>query len=134
MTILNKVLTVVCLVMLICLMWLFNAHRHLKDDNKRLKRDNIQQSEVIARQSLQFNRFNLIATTAHRYGIQTDAKAQEKIIEYRTLLQKASVCDGVVPQPVADGLLEYVNQIRADAMRSDTGHVNEPGHPTTPPR
>lgn len=131
---LNKVLTVVCLVMLTCLVWLFSVHSHLKDDNKQLKSDNARQSAIIARQSFEFSRFNQIATTAHRYGIQADAKAQEKIIEYRTLLKKESVCDGFVPQPVADGLLEYTSEIRARAMRTDTRHVNEPRNTTLTPR
>lgn len=99
----------------------------------QLKSDNAQQSVIIAKQSFEFNRLNQIATTAHRYGIQADAKAQEKIIEYRTLLKKESVCDGFVPQLVADGLFEYTNEIRDRAMRTDTRHVNEPSHtPITP--
>ena len=133
MTILNKVLMFVCLVMLICLVWLFNVHSHLKDDNKQLKSDNAQQSAIIAKQSFEFNRFNQIATTAHRYGIQADANAQEKIIEYKTILKKESVCDGFVPQPVADGLLEYTNEIRDRAMRTDTQYVNEPRNTTLTP-
>lgn len=119
--------------MTVYLVLLFNAQRHLKDDNKQLKYDNAQQSTIIARQSLEFNRFNRIAIIAHQYGIQADAKVQEKVIEYRTILKKESVCDGFVPQPVADGLLEYANEIRERAMRTDTRHVNESSNTTITP-
>ncbi|WP_336195605.1 hypothetical protein [Hafnia paralvei] len=44
------------------------------------------QASIIARQSLQFNRFNQIASAAGQYGVTVQAKAQEKEIEYRKIM------------------------------------------------
>lgn len=107
--------------------WVVTVHddnKLLKKDNDRLQIDNVRQSEVIAKQALQFNSFNLIATSAHRNGIQVDAKAQEKVIEYKTILQKEFYCDALVPQPVADGLFEYTNELRSRAMRTNSSNAD----------
>lgn len=107
--------------------WVVTVHddnKLLKKDNDRLQVDNVRQSEVIAKQSLQFNSFNLIATSAHRNGIQVDAKAQEKVIEYKTILQKEFYCDALVPQHVADGLFEYTNELRSRAMRANSSNAD----------
>ncbi|TOP23737.1 hypothetical protein CGH19_24520, partial [Vibrio parahaemolyticus] len=58
------------------------------ESNSLLKDDNFKKSKIIATQSLQFNRFNQIATSAYRYGIQAEVKSQERVIEYRTILKK----------------------------------------------
>lgn len=92
------------------------------ENNSLLKADNINKSKVIATQSLQFNRFNQIATTAYRYGIQAEAKSQEKVIEYREILQKELTCDLPVPQPIADGLLGYTYELRS--MYADPQNTN----------
>lgn len=92
------------------------------ESNSLLKADNINKSKVIATQSLQFNRFNQIATTAYRYGIQAEAKSQEKVIEYREILKKEFTCDLPVPQPIADGVLKYTHELRA--MYSDPQNTN----------
>ncbi|ATG17192.1 MULTISPECIES: hypothetical protein [Providencia] len=114
--------------MLVAVSWLaltlYDNNTAVKSDNDKLKQDNIKQSAVIARQSFQFNRFNQIATTAYRNGIQADAKAQEKIIEYKTILKAESSCDSLVPQLVTDGLFEYTNELRERAMRSNSIDVN----------
>ena len=92
------------------------------ESNSLLKADNINKSNVIATQSLQFNRFNQMATTAYRYGIQAEAKSQEKVIEYREILKKELTCDLPVPQPIADGLLKYTHELRA--MYADPQNTN----------
>lgn len=83
------------------------------ESNSLLKADNINKSKVIATQSLQFNRFNQMATTAYRYGIQAEAKSQEKVIEYREILKKEFTCDLPVPKPISDGVLKYTHELRA---------------------
>ncbi|HHR5877994.1 TPA: hypothetical protein ACS7W8_001461 [Providencia alcalifaciens] len=98
--------------------WAVTEH----ESNSLLKADNINKSKVIASQSLQFNRFNQIATTAYRYGIQAEAKSQEKVIEYREILKKELTCDLPVPQPIADGVLKYTHELRA--MYSDPQNTN----------
>lgn len=89
--------------------WAVSEH----ENNALLKVDNSNKSKIIATQSLQFNRFNQIATTAYRHGIQTEAKSQEKVIEYREILKKEFTCDLPMPQPIADGLLKYTYELRA---------------------
>ena len=98
--------------------WAVTEH----ESNSLLKADNINKSKVIATQSLQFNRFNQMATTAYRYGIQAEAKSQEKVIEYREILKKELTCDLPVPQPIADGLLKYTHELRA--MYADPQNTN----------
>lgn len=107
--------------------WIVAEHDtriEVQKENKQLRQDNNSLSEIISMQSLQFNRFNQIASVAYRNGIQADTKAQEKIIEYRTILKKESVCDPLVPQHIANGLYEYTNELRFSAMHADTSNIN----------
>ncbi|MGO2335960.1 hypothetical protein [Providencia sp.] len=92
------------------------------ESNSLLKVDNSNKSKIIASQSLQFNRFNQIATSAYRYGIQAEVKSQERVIEYRTILKKEPTCDLLVPQPIADRLLKYTYELRS--MYADTQNTN----------
>ncbi|QXX82790.1 MULTISPECIES: hypothetical protein [unclassified Providencia] len=46
--------------------------------NSLQKVDDSNKSKIITIESLQFNRFNQIVTTAYRYGIEVEAKSQEK--------------------------------------------------------
>ncbi|MEQ4674008.1 hypothetical protein ABN063_05535 [Providencia vermicola] len=98
------------------------------ESNSLLKDENFKKSKIIATQSLQFNRFNQIATIAYRHGIQTEAKSQEKVIEYREILKKELTCDLPVPQPIADGLLKYTYELRS--MYADPQNTN--GTSTSP--
>ncbi|MEQ5149164.1 hypothetical protein ABN250_15310 [Providencia stuartii] len=107
--------------------WIVTEHDtrvKAQNENKQLRQDNNNLSEIISKQSLQFNQFNQIASVAHRNSIQVDTKAQEKVIEYKTILQKEFYCDALVPQPVADGLFEYTNELRSRAMRANSSHAN----------
>ncbi|MEX6250058.1 MULTISPECIES: hypothetical protein [Providencia] len=92
------------------------------ESNSLLKDDNFKKSKIIATQSLQFNRFNQIATSAYRYGIQAEVKSQERVIEYRTILKKEPTCDLLVPQSIANRLLKYTDNLRS--MYTDTGNIN----------
>ncbi|QQE91669.1 hypothetical protein JFB93_11680 [Providencia rettgeri] len=108
--------------------WAVTEH----ESNSLLKDDNFKKSKIIATQSLQFNRFNQIATTAYRYGIQTEVKSQEKVIEYREILKKELTCDLPVPQPIADGLLRYTYELRS--MYADPQNANRTSASTTTTR
>ncbi|AXH61170.1 hypothetical protein [Providencia huaxiensis] len=105
--------------------WAVSEH----ENNALLKVDNSNKSKIIASQSLQFSRFNQIATTAYRHGIQTEAKSQEKVIEYRETLKKELTCDLPVPQPIADGLLKYTYELRS--MYADPQNTNRTSASTT---
>ncbi|MBI6192214.1 hypothetical protein [Providencia rettgeri] len=99
------------------------------ESNSLLKDDNFKKSKIIATQSLQFNRFNQMATTAYRYGIQAEVKSQERVIEYRTILKKEPTCDLLVPQSIADRLLKYTYELRS--MYADPQNVNRTSASTT---
>ncbi|MGS8101299.1 hypothetical protein [Providencia sp. PROV_01] len=102
------------------------------ENNSLLKDDNIKKSRVIAKQSLEFNRFNQIATSAYRYGIQAEVKSQERVIEYRTILKKEPTCDLPVPQSIANRLLKYTDNLRS--MYTDTGNINSASISTVTPQ
>ncbi len=102
------------------------------ESNSLLKVDNSNKSKIIATQSLQFNRFNQIATSAYRYGIQAEVKSQERVIEYRTILKKEPTCDLLVPQSIADRLLNYTDSLRS--MYTDTGNAHTTSASSATPR
>ncbi|AMH18678.1 hypothetical protein AL518_12045 [Hafnia paralvei] len=89
------------------------------------------QSSIIAGQSLQFNRFNQIAAAAGQYGVTAQAKAQEKEIEYRRIIEKEPTCDLLIPADIASGLLEYTYRLRATALHANTSGVNSDGSTAT---
>lgn len=91
------------------------------------------QSSIIAGQSLQFNRFNQIAAAAGQYGVTVQAKAQEKEIEYRRIIEKEPTCDLLIPTDIASGLLGYTHRLRATALHVDTGNINSDGSATVAP-
>lgn len=100
--------------------------------NQQLQRDNDQQGAVIATQAFQFNRFNEIAARQQQYAVTLTSKAQEKEIEYRTILKTEPTCTLPVPAAVAGRLLEYANSLRASAMHSDPGIADGSGSRTAP--
>lgn len=89
--------------------------------NQQLQRDNDQQGAVIATQAFQFNRFNEIADRQQQYAVTLTGKAQEKEIEYRTILKSEPTCALPVPAAIAGRLLDYTNRLRASAMHADPG-------------
>lgn len=117
--------------------WVVSVHddnKLLKKDNDRLRIDNDKQSELIAKQSFEFNRINQITGTAYRNGIVSKAESQEKIIEYRTILKKEPTCDLVIPQSFTDGVLYDTYRLRASALSGDPKRINAAGVGFTSPR
>lgn len=98
---------------------------------ERLQREVDGQSSIIAGQSLQFNRFNQIAAATGQYGVTVQAKAQEKEIEYRRIIEKEPTCDLLIPADIASGLLEYTYRLRATALHITTGGANSDGSAAT---
>ena len=92
----------------------------IESDNKVLRNDNTLQGQVIATQSLNFNRFNQAAEHANRLNSMIDASTEETVIEYREILRREKTCDLPVPADVAGGVLEYAHRLRASAMHTDT--------------
>ncbi|WP_322957942.1 hypothetical protein [Providencia huashanensis] len=127
MSTLTKLLAGVCVILVAWLGWVIRDYGNLKDDytslkknNAQLEGDNKQQAKVIATQSLEFNRFNQIATTAYRYGVSIDANSENRVIEYRKILQKEPTCHLYIPDYIGDRLYNYTKGLRSSAMHSDT--------------
>lgn len=101
--------------------------------NQHLQRDNDQQGAVIATQAFQFNRFNEIAARQQQYAVTLTGKAQEKEIEYRTILKSEPTCALAVPAAIAGRLLDYTNRLRTSAMHAYPGLVDEANAGTAAP-
>lgn len=100
---------------------------------ERLQEEVDGQASIIAGQSLQFNRFNQIASAAGQYGVAVQAKAQEKEIEYRKIIEKEPTCDLLIPADIASGLLGYTYRLRATALHANTGNINSDGGTSVAP-
>nr|WP_282561456.1 hypothetical protein [Providencia rettgeri] len=110
--------------------WVVTVHDNnklLEKENERLQKDNTNQSKIIASQSFEFNRINQLTSTAYRNGLLSEAKSQEKVIEYRTILKKEPTCDLVVPQFVTDGLLNYTYRLRASTLYGNPERIDAAG-------
>ncbi|MDD9340184.1 MAG: hypothetical protein PV362_11170 [Providencia heimbachae] len=121
---LTKALMAACAILIVWLGWVVRDYGNLKEDYSQLQKDNAQQVQIIATQSLEFNRFNQISNIAYRYGIQAETKSQEKVIEYRTILKRENVCDMAIPDDISDGVLGYAEKLRSSTMHTDTIKLN----------
>lgn len=97
----------------------------IQSNNDVLRSDNALQSQVIATQALNFNRFNQVAEQANRLNSLIDTSTEETVIEYREILRREKTCDLPVPADIAGGLLEYAYRLRASAMHADSLRVDE---------
>lgn len=89
------------------------------------------QAKVIQMQADQQQAFNGIASTTANQNTSVDAKAEETVIEYRTILQREKTCDLPVPADIANGLLDYTYRLRASAMHTTIGGTDTAGAGTT---
>ncbi|EPG7687338.1 DUF2570 domain-containing protein [Providencia sp. PROV060] len=96
----------------------------LKAENQQLALDVDKKSALITDQSLSFHRANQIAGDAYRRGIIQRAAAEERKIEYRTILKNEPTCDLPVPEYLADRVLNNAYRIRASAMRTHPENLN----------
>ncbi|MBT0435152.1 hypothetical protein ISO74_05965 [Morganella morganii subsp. morganii] len=83
-------------------------------------KDNVitEKQKVIDNAYTSIDIFNHAAAANASRNMQTEAKSQEKQIEYRTIIRKEPTCNLYIPQSVSDGLLSHVYAIRESAMRS----------------
>lgn len=117
------VMTMVVVVAVLCIL-LANSRSDvatLQSDNDVLRNDNTLQSQVIAAQAFNFNRFNQVAENTSRLNSLIDASSDKTVIEYREILRREKTCDLPVPDDVAGGLLDYANSLRASAMHTNSG-------------
>lgn len=85
------------------------------------------QAKVIQMQADQQQAFNGLASAAANANTSVDAKAEETVIEYRTILRREKTCDLPVPADIANGLLDYTNRLRASAMHTTSGGADTAG-------
>ncbi|PIJ58744.1 hypothetical protein BOM23_08330 [Erwinia sp. OLMDLW33] len=133
-----RVLLVAALLLLCGVMAKLAGHYHTqysdqRTANQQLQRDNDQQGAVIATQAFQFNRFNEIADRQQQYAVTLAGKAEEKEIEYRTILKSEPTCALPVPAAIAGRLLDYTNRLRSSAMHAYPGLVDEANAGATAP-
>lgn len=111
----------------------YDKYQEQTKATERLQGEVDGQASIIAGQSLQFNRFNQIAAAAGQYGVTVQAKAQEKEIEYRRIIEKEPTCDLLIPADIASGLLGYTYRLRATALHTNTGNINSDGSAAVAP-
>ncbi|KDE37412.1 hypothetical protein AW40_07120 [Kosakonia radicincitans UMEnt01/12] len=85
------------------------------------------QAKVIQMQADQQQAFNGIAGTTVTANTTVDAKSEETVIEYRTILKREKTCDLPVPADIANGLLDYTYRLRASAMHTTIGGTDTAG-------
>lgn len=113
--------------------WLaFHYHtRAVAADGKisQLTSDNTLQATTIATQALTFQTFNRLAATSQQHATQVASASEEKIIEYRTILQKEAVpvCSQLVPASVADRLYDYADRLRSGAVSGTVANADGAG-------
>lgn len=105
----------------------YDKSDRLTQENTGLKADNRRMSDIIAAQSLEFNRFNQIAQAATQNNISQRAASEERRIEYRTILKKDPTCDLPVPRPVSDGLLSDTHSLRSRTLYPVAGLTDKTG-------
>ena len=124
-------LTATVIVLLVGIYSLYQRNQTITEQAEKLEQENSAQTAIIASQSLDFQKYNEIARQASQQNTANTAQAQEKEIEYRTILKREKTCDLPVPTDIAGGLLDYANRLRASAMRADASGTNATGTGTT---
>ncbi|MBN7122880.1 hypothetical protein BSU01_14345 [Erwinia billingiae] len=119
----SAVAVLVLMLTVLALVWGL-LHYHGKavsaqDSVKQLQSETTTQSAIISSQAFSFQHANEIADTARQYTTTITGNAQEKEIEYRTILKSQPTCSLDIPADVAGRLLDYTNRLRASAMHPD---------------
>ncbi len=115
-------------------LWMFSLLAAEKSEGQH--KDNVitEKQMVIDNTYTSFDIFDRAAAANASRNMQTEAKSQEKQIEYRTIIRKESNCNLYVPRSVADGLLSHTYAIRESAMRSAPGITDTTGVGSTTTR
>uniref|UniRef100_UPI00131B992B hypothetical protein n=1 Tax=Pantoea sp. BAV 3049 TaxID=2654188 RepID=UPI00131B992B len=98
-----------------------------QDNVKQLQTENSTQTAIISSQAFNFQHANEIAAAAQQYTSTITGNAQEKEIEYRTILKAEPTCSLAIPADIAGRLLDYTNRLRASAMHPDPGKPDGSG-------
>ena len=101
----------------------------LTTKNQQLALDVDKKAALITDQSLSFHRANQLAGDTYRRGLIQRTAAEERKIEYKTILKNEPTCDLPVPQYLSDRVLNNAYRIRANAMRTHPENVNPTSSP-----
>lgn len=93
-------------------LWMFSMLSAEQTEGKHKDKVITDQQKVIDNAYTSIDIFNHAAAANANRNMQTEAKSQEKQIEYRTIIRKEPTCNLYIPQPVSDGLLGHVCTIR----------------------
>ncbi|ARD61551.1 hypothetical protein Y71_17060 [Kosakonia radicincitans DSM 16656] len=128
-----KATILLLIILLVAGLCLFFGIRYESNSNRAdtAEANVLVQAKVIQMQADQQQAFNGIAGTTETANTTVDAKAEETVIEYRTILKREKSCDLPVPAGVSDGLLDYTNRLRASAMHSTSGGADAAGAGTS---
>lgn len=102
-------------------LWMFSLRSAEQSERQHKDKVITDQQKVIDNAYTSFDIFDRAAAANASRNMQTEAKSQEKQIEYRTIIRKEPTCNLYVPQSVADGLLSHAYALRESAMRADPG-------------
>lgn len=113
-----------CAMVLVAVVWfgvkkiedLHTQVGQLTEKNLQLNRTLSHQSNLIAEQSLSFHRANQISGTAYRHGVIQRMAAEEREIEYKTILKKEPTCELPIPITISERLLNNTHRLRAIAI------------------
>lgn len=124
---------IVFLIILVAGICLFLGYRYESNSSRAdtAEANVLVQAKVIQMQADQQQAFNSIASTTANTNTSVDAKAEETVIEYRTILRREKTCDLPVPAGIANGLLDYTYRLRASAMHTTSGGTDTAGAGTT---
>ena len=115
-------------------LWMFSLLSAEQSEGQHKDKVITDQQKVIYNAYTSIDIFDRVATANANRNVQAEAKSQEKQIEYRTIIRKEATCNLYIPQPVSDGLLSHVYDIRESAMRSATAMTDTTGTGTTATR
>ncbi|WP_276971049.1 hypothetical protein [Tatumella ptyseos] len=85
------------------------------------------QGKVIARQADLASLYNKVAADSVTAAAGTDARSQENVIEYRTILRREKSCDYAIPADIADGLLRTTYRLRTAALPASASRTDRSG-------
>lgn len=125
---------IVLLILLVAGLGVFFGYRYENNSSRAdtAEANVLVQAKVIQQQTTLLQAFNALASDTANTNAATDAKSEETVIEYRTILRREKTCDYPVPAAVSGGLLNYTNSLRASAMHTATAGTDKTGSASAP--
>lgn len=111
--------TLIFLILSTATVWLYKDRQSQKNTINSLQSQLKTQSQTIALQSLDFNRFSQIDQNIQSTKTAAENESQERENEIRTDFKTVTVRDDCLPRATTDRLLEYTARLRAATMHPD---------------